>query len=113
MTDIETIREAAALMRQRAVAATDGPWIAAGDGLVWAERPGDPVSGSTEPEDAEHIAAWHPAVALAIADWLDDAAAREEQHWQRSAHYAYADPCEGDEVYGALIVARAFLGGAL
>ncbi len=26
-------------------------------------------------EDADHIAAWHPAVALAVADWLDREAA--------------------------------------
>jgi hypothetical protein len=25
-------------------------------------------------EEGEHIAAWHPAVALAVADWLDDIA---------------------------------------
>jgi hypothetical protein len=29
------------------------------------------VSDEFEPEDAEHIASWHPAVALAVADWLD------------------------------------------
>ena len=29
-------------------------------------------------QDAEHIASWHPAVALAVADMLDDAAAYYE-----------------------------------
>jgi len=34
----------------------------------------DPVSGSVEPEDAEHIAGWDPVVALAVAAWLNLAA---------------------------------------
>lgn len=29
-------------------------------------------------KDAEHIASWHPAVALAVADWLDDIATRHK-----------------------------------
>jgi hypothetical protein len=71
---VDLIREAARLMRQRAEAATEGPWTAHPDGLVWAERLGDPVSGSTEIEDAEHIASWHPSVVLLVADWLDGVA---------------------------------------
>lgn len=43
-------------IRARVEVATPGPWRAHPDGLVWAERPGDPVSGSTETEDAEFIA---------------------------------------------------------
>lgn len=68
---VEEIRKAAALMRERAGKASFGPWWAASDGLVWADRPGDPVSGSEQVEDAQHIASWHPTVALAVADWLE------------------------------------------
>ena len=50
------MREAAALMRARAEAATPGTWWIA--------------------PNAEHMASWHPAVTLAVADWLD-ATARE------------------------------------
>jgi len=48
----------------RAEAATDGPWETGGDGLVWAPRMGDPVSGSTETVDAEFIAAARTDVVL-------------------------------------------------
>lgn len=70
---LDLLRRAAALMRERAEKATPGTWQANPDGLVWANPPrlGDPVSGSTEIEDAQHIASWHPAVALAAADWLE------------------------------------------
>jgi len=71
MTDLEILRKAAELMWQRAKAASLGRWSTDHEGLVWAPRLGDPVSGSVEPEDAEHIAALDPDVALAIADWLD------------------------------------------
>ncbi len=107
MTEIEMLREAAELMRQRAKAASEGPWSAYTDGLVWANRLGDPVSASTEPEDAEHIASWHPAVALAVADWLDAAANREQEY--RNGPYQ-CEPIEGDEVHAALTIARAYLG---
>lgn len=53
MSDIDLIREAAALMRQRAEWANEGT-------------------------DAIHIASWHPTVALAVADWLSDIATRHE-----------------------------------
>lgn len=43
-------------VRARMDAATPGPWTAHDDGLVWPERMGDPVSGSTEMADAEFIA---------------------------------------------------------
>lgn len=31
--------------------------------------------------DAEHIAAWHPGVALAVAEWLDLLGSQEECDW--------------------------------
>ena len=142
----DLLREAAALMRSRAEAATHGPWHRAeshwsdpsGEGLseivVINERcdpagrtgyyPGDVLAFTYGPgnedndncdEDAEHIASWHPAVALAVADWLDKSAETYER---------LEDDLRGlegvptiEQVYGydfteALTVARAYLGGA-
>lgn len=69
MTDI---REQIAAIRAQldedervAKAASPGPWGHRNDGLVWPPRIGDPVSGSTEVEDAEHIARWNPKRVLA------------------------------------------------
>lgn len=91
----ELLREAAAKMRKRAEAATPGPWRftdseAVDDvwngGIVVVSADGDPIAncedewyesdpGEPAPiNDAEHIASWHPAVALAVADWLDECA---------------------------------------
>lgn len=53
----------------RVAAATDGPWKHGGnDGLVWGPRIGDPVSGSTEPEDADFIAAARTDVPALVAE---------------------------------------------
>lgn len=69
------------------------------------------VAGDTATErgskDAKHIAAWHPAVALAVADWL----LTVENEMDVEAHRFET----GDFPYtwfAALAVARAFLGGA-
>jgi hypothetical protein len=77
-TAVETLREAARLMRERAQAAQAiadviGDWWS-DEGLrdAFAAVTGDvdvPMTGAAE--DAAHIASWHPAVALAVADWLD------------------------------------------
>jgi len=75
----EILREAAALMRSRAEAASKGPWTAvdaANATAIWREgsaNPGWPLVFDPEltMEDAEHIASWHPAVALAVANWLE------------------------------------------
>ena len=83
------LREAAALMRERAEAATAGPWRVGAEGSEGSRvnpKTGDKredshwiasVNGRVQPEDgynATHIASWHPAVALAVADWLEDEA---------------------------------------
>lgn len=80
----ETLRRAAALMRGRAEAAAAGPWraIPARDGLpaiVAAAAVLADVDESTA--DAEHIASWHPAVALAVADLLDYLAPLADGPW--------------------------------
>lgn len=92
----ELLREAAALMRTRAGVATDGGhgWRVAdhaGANEVWADRDTagwdafmvattatrlNPNPGVKGHDDAAHIASWHPAVALAVADWLDGVAER-------------------------------------
>jgi hypothetical protein len=94
---VELIREAARLMRQRAEAATEGPWTAHPDGLVWPQRLGDPVSGSTQVEDAEHIASCHPGAMLLVADLLVVIS------WMPS----FADPTD---MTAALTLARGYLG---
>lgn len=85
MTEIETLREAARLMRERAEAATSGRWVdeyssEAGNCVI----PDDAQSTREHVArtqlfcavyDAKHIAGMDPAVALAVADWLEDTAA--------------------------------------
>jgi hypothetical protein len=114
----EVLRQAAALMRERSEAATPGPWTNTLGTLseVWQHEsvgtdlmvcdtqdtytiyPEDgPGEGAAE--DAAHIASWHPAVALAVADWLDAAA--------DSAEYL---PPETGQPSLALAVAHAYLG---
>ena len=107
----ELLLEAAALMRERAGAARAGNWrtepsaITPDVTLVVAEWETDlrrvaTCSGSL-PEgnyvNAQHIASWHPAVALAVADLLDRAADDHDE-----------TPCPA--IDAALAVARAYLG---
>lgn len=103
----ELLREAAALMRERAEAATGMAhrWVALGGsvavgrvfcGQVMVAKTDETLGGA--PFNAEHIASWHPAVALAVADWLDSAA----------SGYVEAEPL----IDAALVVARAYLGRA-
>ena len=87
MTAVEEIRRAAALMRERATAATPGPWESTPNGrILGPPRPehanerelaeilsftiGETLNFGT----ADHIASWHPAPVLAVADLLDDCA---------------------------------------
>lgn len=115
----DLLREAAALMRERAQAATDGGhgWRLddlPGANEVWADRDSagwdafmvattatrlNPNPGAAGHADATHIASWHPAVALAVADWLD----REVIRW------GVEDQPISD---GAITVARTYLGRA-
>ena len=119
MTPVETLREAAGLMRRRAQAAIEGPWEAihdedTGDVSV---RPVDDdpdfyieVASTTQWPDhldrsptGDHIASWHPAVALAVADWLEaTASGLSPERMSLSENGPYAQ--------GALAVARAYLG---
>jgi hypothetical protein len=77
----ETLRRAAALMRERARGASEGPWRHEHVGLQGGEQINNGavrvarVYANEDDwracENAAHVASWHPAVALAVADWLD------------------------------------------
>lgn len=107
----ETLRKAAALMRERAEAATPGPWehdpVVA---YLYVEQQAGAyadvaVDTDGRREDSVHIASWHPAVALAVADWLDslgtlaETLGVQEMSMASQGNYAHA-----------LTVATAYLG---
>lgn len=116
----EILRRAAALMRERAEAADSAPWTqdssVRGDtvifnasghwvtnvtsGRTYAEQV---VTFDHEERNGEHIASWHPAVALAVADLLDDLAETEERN-HREMGFSPID------IGRHLAVARAYLG---
>lgn len=120
-TSSETLRRAAALMRERAEAvvtwATDHPEESGGPDAWFtpmfianafaAHAPGD----THDPElregwtlDGDHYASWHPTVALAVADWLEGVASRYNTRYPANAARAGWND--------ALDVARAYLGEA-
>jgi hypothetical protein len=118
-TDLDTIREAARQMRARADAATPGPWYTTSEsarygGLVTAPTAdypehdgygGHPIGESMSAATRDHVAGWHPAVAITVADWLDSHAADlASANGDRNA-------CDSPGDLGmALRVARAYLG---
>ncbi len=79
VTADEFLREAATLLRERAEAATPGPWARGDPSTVENTRASCVIDGDggmpCSDEDAAHIAMMHPGVALALADWLDEVAA--------------------------------------
>lgn len=106
----DELRQASGEMRRLAEAATPGPWDATVYGVRGTRKlavaPWDEHSGQPDMDNRLHIAAWHPAVALAVADSLIVAAAHIESH-ECEAH------CEQggcDLVLAAQRTARAFLG---
>ena len=99
----QVLRQAAALMRSRAEAASSGRWsVAHVDGAGFAVHHGehDTIALYASRPDAEHIASWHPDVVLEVANWLEAAA----DHFDPGGEFlpVYAE---------ALAVARAYLGG--
>lgn len=119
----EILRRAASSMRAVAIAATPSPWahwIAPDDGRLEVFIPNGTMSTETVLEfkdfmdceecvrpdagTAEHIVAWQPAVALAVADWLEHEATHWEQCERQKAHMA------PPRKLNALAVARAYLG---
>jgi hypothetical protein len=97
----EALRRAAALMRERAEAAeaslTPDWWEA--HALDWL------TGASGVPSLAAHIASWHPAVALAVADWLDEAAALIAAAFNPEGLVEHRP-----DLRAALAAARAYLG---
>lgn len=103
----ERLRHAAALMRERAEAAQSGAWEVSREdrGLmpewgIYSTDAGHDFALVEDEDSAAHIASWHPAVALAVADWLEATAARmdlKHNHGWRGSRQALA-------------VARAYLG---
>lgn len=94
----QTLRKAAALMRERAqgverATRVNGcpPW--------WSPKMLMAGSSVAFMEDAAHIASWHPAVALAVADLLD-----------RHARMCEEFQVDEDDDHATLAVARAYLG---
>lgn len=108
-TPTDELRAAAAKIRALAATATNGPWYQAGIGDEgWTVASPNYFIADTEDSekgraDADWIAALHPGVGKALADWLDDEARR----------IACASSPAGQEIVGrrALAVARAILGG--
>ena len=122
----DILTRAAALMRARAERATPGRWeadrhftgdgsVVMADGLRRAHLPRD--SGGHE-ANAEHAAGMDPAVALDLADWLDDTAAihTPERSTPHNEPYGCGQcfPHDGHWPCGdyksALTVARTYLG---
>jgi hypothetical protein len=88
------LREAAETLRERAMAATEGPWRVCAEGSEGsriAPDSGDKrertrfigiMNGRVQPEDgrnARYAATMHPGVGLALADWLDLTARRFDE----------------------------------
>jgi hypothetical protein len=102
----EVLREAAALMRSRAEAASDGPWTNRRGPAEHVIDDWDvPIATVDTRENRRYIASWHPAVALAVADWLkSEASAHSGEFWTDTRSEAC---CRMEQ---ALAVARAYLG---
>lgn len=104
-SEVELLRRAAALMRERAQDVPEGPWMAR-DSYVYQPAGADVAEAATLSDRAgaaRYFASWHPAVALAVADWLDriaEIAANPEVNW------ALKTAMKTD----AVMVARAYLG---
>jgi hypothetical protein len=84
-TPADELRTAAARLRTLATDATDGPWTPEQPEERWEAYRDVPIIGSGKPIatvnseyggllNAAYIAAMHPGVGTAIADWLDSAA---------------------------------------
>lgn len=114
----ELLRRAAALMRERAEAATPGPWLnrrGPGEHVLVVNGVVN-VETANPREDRRHIASWHPAIALAVADWLDLSAS---DAWAWGPMCPCGDVCDDcddnsweQHARKALAVARAYLGEA-
>jgi hypothetical protein len=91
LTPAAELRAAAERLRQAATAATPGPWhvtvCGPNDDDAYVVSPSRPVVIAEEPagaggqRDAAFIAAMHPGVALALAEWLEQTV-RALEYWR-------------------------------
>lgn len=99
------LRRAAKRLRQHAEAASPGPWhigehVQNGHAHNIHTFPaGTPVADFLGGEDAHYIAAMHPGVALAVADWLDSWEGEQLNEFDGNEDWTHA-----------VTVARALLG---
>lgn len=102
----DLLRRAAKEMRERAEPmAALAPWYRMYGNVYHAG--GNPIVENTGQLAAEHIASWDPAVAFAVADWLDN----EAGHMQATTDGLGVHPAQAEDVYTfPLAVARAYLG---
>ena len=114
-TPADELRTAATRLRERANAATPGPWsadssipyghrVGSSDETNWVAWTGEHGEDGSE-ADARFIAAMHPGVGAALADWLDIAVMYAEK-WPPDLQ------TNSPFRQGALVVARAINGGA-
>jgi hypothetical protein len=114
------LERAAKGMREKAEAATPWPWEATGADVVsraadrhWAGA----CAANAEGADGEHIASWHPGVALAVTAWLEREARRARDSMSLEPPFWWCAWCasgwttDGCECWDmAMALARAWLG---
>lgn len=108
----DLLRRAAAKIRENAEVATPGPWESRrsqqADYIGFTDTAGffaiARQSTWGTKGDVEHIASWHPDVALAAAKWLDMTADHMDPELTLDGG------CSDCEVDGAMEFARAYLG---
>jgi hypothetical protein len=107
----DTLRKAAALMRERADFPSPSFWSAAFIEGAFAAHEHVDIDAVGVPDTishaAEHIASWHPAVALAVADLLDNEASLIEG---AASHPDLHMPLNSARCDLLLATARAYLG---
>lgn len=126
MTLVDELRQAAALMRERAGGCESRRWhwealgekrypqriTSEGNVSLIAECFIDP---SHRPFEAEHIASWNPIVALAVADLLEESARYYEEvaaeHGEPGAAFVAGE--SGGDTDPAINLARAYLEGVV
>lgn len=81
----DTLRAAAARIREVAQAATPGPWSHEHEGGHIVHGPDGTIAEAEYGPDGAHVALWHPVVAEAVAVWLVSASRVERAPGQNPA----------------------------
>lgn len=109
------LRRAAAEMVRRAEAAMPGPWWTGGQEIAslqtgrWVGDTCDVGEGEHTEGNARHVTAWHPGVAIRVADLLNTVA----DEYERARPCADGCPNQGEMTYSwwlAWSLAQAYLG---